>query len=79
MLDVDHCVGFKMEVANVEMQIVVAVSQIMFCRDLTECLNADEGNILEAIRDAEKTCFEVEHTQCVYLHSQAYIQITISY
>lgn len=30
----------------------------MWCRDLTECLTADE-NVLEAVKGAEERCFQV--------------------
>ena len=38
---------------------MIAVSQIMFCRDMTEYLNPEDGDIQTAIRGAEKKCFEV--------------------
>ena len=38
---------------------ILTVSQIMWCRDLTECLEKEEGNHLEALEDFEKVNFEV--------------------
>lgn len=40
------------------MQVVLTISQIMWCRDLTECLESD-GNRLEALEAFEKLNFEV--------------------
>ena len=31
----------------------------MWCRDLTNCLTRDDGQILEAVQDAEQRCFQV--------------------
>ena len=42
-------------------QVVIAVSQVMWCRDLTECLT-DEEDVLTAVKDAEQRCFKV---QCI--------------
>ena len=39
-------------------KVVIAVSQIMFCRDLTECLGAKDG-VLDAVKGAEQRCFQV--------------------
>jgi dynein heavy chain len=38
-------------------QVVIAVSQIMFCRDLTECLGTKDG-VLDAVKGAEQRCFQ---------------------
>lgn len=38
-------------------QVVLTVSQIMWCRDLTECLTSEE-DILGAVRGAEELCFQ---------------------
>lgn len=38
---------------------VIAVSQIMFCRDLTECLSTAEDSVLDAVKEAEQRCFQV--------------------
>ncbi len=40
-------------------QVVIAVSQIMLCRDITTCLSSEDGDIQTAIRGAEKKCFDV--------------------
>ena len=40
-------------------QVVLTVSQIMWCRDLTNCLTRDDGHVLEAVQDAEQRCFQV--------------------
>lgn len=44
---------------GVSLQVILTVSQIMWCRDLTECLEKEEGNHLEALEDFEKVNFEV--------------------
>ena len=46
---------------HVLIQVVLTVSQIMWCRDLTECLNKEDDQILEAVQAAEKRCFQVIH------------------
>lgn len=43
---------------DVSMQVILTISQIMWCRDLTECLEED-GNHLEALEAFEKVNFEV--------------------
>ena len=43
---------------DVSMQVILTVSQIIWCRDLTECLEID-GNRLEALEAFEKVNFEV--------------------
>ncbi len=40
------------------LQVVIAVSQVMWCRDLTNCLTDDE-DVLSAIKGAEQRCFQV--------------------
>lgn len=40
------------------MQVILTISQIMWCRDLTECLESD-GNRLEDLEAFEKVNFEV--------------------
>ncbi len=40
-------------------QIVISVSQIMWCRDLTKCLSVKDGEVVEAVKGAEQRCFEV--------------------
>ena len=50
-------------------QIVIAVSQIMFCRDLTECLNSEEGSIVDAITVAVKNCITVKKKDCVSIYA----------
>ncbi len=40
------------------LQVVIAVSQVMWCRDLTDCLTDDE-DVLSAIKGAEQRCFQV--------------------
>ncbi|ELK07669.1 Dynein heavy chain 6, axonemal [Pteropus alecto] len=42
---------------DVSMQVILTISQIMWCRDLTECLDED-GNQLEALEAFEKVNFE---------------------
>ena len=37
-------------------QVVLAVSQIMWCRDLTEALQREE-DVLEAVKECEEMCF----------------------
>jgi dynein heavy chain len=39
-------------------QVVLTVSQIMWCQDLTECLTCDEDKVLEAVQGAEERCFQ---------------------
>ena len=41
------------------LQVVLTVSQIMWCRDLTECLTATEGSVLEEVKEAEQRCIQV--------------------
>lgn len=43
---------------NVSMQVILTISQITWCRDLTECLEVDEDR-LEALEAFEKVNFEV--------------------
>ncbi|XP_055256564.1 dynein axonemal heavy chain 6 [Moschus berezovskii] len=45
-------------VAGHPSQVILTVSQIMWCRDLTECLEKEEGSHLEALEDFEKVNFE---------------------
>ncbi len=40
-------------------QVVISVSQIMWCRDLTECLTGEDGSVVEAVKGAEERCFQV--------------------
>lgn len=44
---------------NVSMQVILTISQIMWCRDLTECLEKEDGNHVEALEEFEKVNFEV--------------------
>lgn len=39
-------------------QVIISVSQIMWCRDLTTCLSADEEDVVEAVKGAEGRCFQ---------------------
>ncbi|XP_070429815.1 dynein axonemal heavy chain 6 isoform X4 [Equus przewalskii] len=39
-------------------QVILTVSQIMWCRDLTECLESENGNRVEALEAFEKVNFE---------------------
>ncbi|XP_006738893.2 dynein heavy chain 6, axonemal [Leptonychotes weddellii] len=39
-------------------QVILTISQIMWCRDLTECLEREDGNHVEALEDFEKVNFE---------------------
>ncbi|XP_004388305.1 dynein axonemal heavy chain 6 [Trichechus manatus latirostris] len=39
-------------------QVILTVSQIMWCRDLTECLETDDGDCQEALEAFEKVNFE---------------------
>lgn len=43
---------------SVSYQIVLTISQTMWCRDITNCL-ATEGDVLEAMKDAEEKSFQV--------------------
>ena len=43
---------------------MIAVSQIMFCRDLTECLSAAEASVVGAVKEAEQRCFQVYSCVC---------------
>lgn len=45
-------------------QIVLTVSQTMWCRDITECL-ISEGDRLEAMKDAEQMCVQVFQLLCM--------------
>lgn len=40
-------------------QVVLTVSQIMWCCDLTECLTTTEGSVVEEVKQAEQRCFQV--------------------
>lgn len=40
------------------LQIVLSVSQIMWCQGLTVALSSEQ-NILEAVKGCEQNCFEV--------------------
>ena len=40
-------------------QVVLTVSQIHWCRELTEALTTSEGDVLQAVKDAENDCFTV--------------------
>ena len=44
--------------SNIFSQIVLTVSQTMWCRDITECLLTD-GDRLEAMKNAEQICVTV--------------------
>ncbi|XP_012629713.3 dynein axonemal heavy chain 6 [Microcebus murinus] len=39
-------------------QVILTISQIMWCRDLTECLETENRNHIEALEDFEKVNFE---------------------
>uniref|UniRef100_A0A452TJF6 Dynein axonemal heavy chain 6 n=1 Tax=Ursus maritimus TaxID=29073 RepID=A0A452TJF6_URSMA len=39
-------------------QVILTISQIMWCRDLTECLEKEDGNHVEALEEFEKVNFE---------------------
>lgn len=52
---------FKSNVFIVCWQIVLMISQTMWCRDITECLTSD-GDRLEGMKVQEKKSFEV----CVF-------------
>lgn len=43
---------------DVAMQVILTISQVIWCRDLTECLERD-GNRLEALEAFERVSFEV--------------------
>ena len=45
------------------LQVVLTVSQIMWCCDLTQCLTATEGSVAEEVKQAEQRCIQV------YIHS----------
>lgn len=49
-------------------QVVLTVSQIMWCRDLTECLTTTEGSVVEEVKQAEQRCFQVSNS----VHAQFY-------
>lgn len=38
-------------------QVVLSVSQLMWCKDLTTCLTSDD--IMEQVKQAEQRCFQV--------------------
>lgn len=44
---------------GVLMQVILTISQIMWCRDLTECLEREGANHIEALEAFEKVNFEV--------------------
>ena len=52
-----HMLGHKL--SALFFQIVLMVSQIMWCRDLTECLQGDKESIAEKVKGAEQRCFDV--------------------
>ncbi len=74
------------------LQVVIAVSQVMWCRDLTDCLTDDE-DVLSAIKGAEQRCFQVpSHVHltvlinmytylctCNVMHVQIYVCSIFSY
>ncbi|XP_063473624.1 dynein axonemal heavy chain 6 isoform X8 [Symphalangus syndactylus] len=45
-------------VAGHPSQVILTVSQIMWCRDLTECLETEHSNHIEALENFEKVNFE---------------------
>ncbi|XP_074052253.1 dynein axonemal heavy chain 6 isoform X2 [Macrotis lagotis] len=45
-------------VAGHPSQVVLTISQIMWCRDLTECLEGEDTDHLQAVEEFEKTNFE---------------------
>ena len=45
------------------------MSEIMWCRDLTQCLTTTDGPVIEAVKGAEDRCFEVQCIiQCIVPH-----------
>lgn len=44
---------------DVSMQVILTISQIMWCQDLTECLEKENGSHMEALEAFEKVNFEV--------------------
>jgi len=46
------------------LQIVLTVSQTMWCRDITECL-ISEGDRLQAMKGAEQICVQVIDLLCI--------------
>lgn len=42
---------------NILLQVVLSVSQLMWCKDLTTCLTSDD--IMEQVKQAEQRCFQV--------------------
>lgn len=42
---------------DVLLQVVLAVSQLMWCKDLTTCLTSDD--VMEQVKQAEQRCFQV--------------------
>ena len=42
------------------LQIILMISQTMWCRNITECLTT-EGDRLEAMKGAEQSSFQVSH------------------
>lgn len=44
---------------GVSTQVILTVSQIMWCRDMTDCLEKEDGNRLEALEAFENVNFEV--------------------
>ena len=47
------------------LQIVLTVSQTMWCRDITECL-ITEGDRLEAMKGAEDMCVKVRQVKLLF-------------
>ena len=45
-------------------QVVLTVSQIMWNRDLTECL-VGEGTVLQRVKEAEQRCFQVRNEEAL--------------
>ena len=58
---------------------VLTVSQIMWCRDLTNCLTRDDGQILEAVQEADQRCFQVSFSSASLLCKILYIVIIVKY
>ena len=61
-------------------QVVLTVSQIMWCCDLTECLTTTEGSVVEEVKQAEQRCFQVRiillsHNVFLYLYTYIHVHV----
>ena len=66
-----HAFQLKVIPFSFSLQIVLTVSQTMWCRDITECL-ITEGDRLEAMKGAEQMCVQVWQGIWFFIISRGY-------